>query len=210
MIIYKKLKEIYYWIQKFHRTLQIRNKQVCIISNNCWGGFMYQSCNLPYSSPLIGLYFYAPEYIKFLKNLKYNINQPLHFIKKEQSKYSKYISKNYIIGVLGNTGIEIVFMHYHNEAEVLEKWERRKKRIDYTNMIVKFSDTDCCRDDKLIYEFDKLPFKYKVCFTGKPYPECQSVKFMTEFKTQGYALYEWAYSYKYYNFVKEANSIIKK
>lgn len=203
------LKRVYYFIQKKYRSFRIKNKNITIISNNCWGGFMYQSCNLPYSSPLIGLYFYAPEYIKFLKNLRYNIEQPLRFIKKEDSKYSEYISDNYIIGVLGNTGIEIVFMHYKSEEEVLSKWERRKSRIDYNNMIVKFSDSDPCRNDKYIYEFDKLPFKNKVCFTGKKYKDCESVIFMSQFEKQGYALYEWSCSYRYYNFVNIANKLIR-
>ena len=70
------------------------------------------------------------------------------------------------MGVLGDTGIEIVFMHYHLEEEALEKWNRRMKRINWSNMIVKFSDTDCCTDE-LILEFDKMPFEHKVCFTAK-------------------------------------------
>lgn len=88
---------------------------------------MYQSCGLQYNTPLIGLYFYAPEYIKLLKDLKNNIEKPIIFIPKEKSKYAHLISKDYIIGVLGDTGIEIVFMHYQTEQEVLIKWERRKK-----------------------------------------------------------------------------------
>lgn len=202
------IKSIYYSLLKFYRSWKIKNKSISIISNNCWGGFMYQSCNLPYSSPFIGLYLYAPEYIKLLKNLKYNLNQPIHFIDRSKSKYSQYIDKDYIIGVLGNTGIELVFMHYKTQDEVIEKWNRRLKRIDYDNMIIKFSDTDECRSDFYIEEFDKLPYKNKVCFTAKKYPDCKSVIYMPEFVKKGFVLYEWAYSYKYYNFVKHANQLL--
>lgn len=202
-----KIREWYYGYLKWYRTKTIRNRDVTIISNNCWGGFMYQSCGLQYNSPLVGLYFYAPEYIKFLKDIKFNMEQPLHFIPKSESRYADLISKDYIVGVLGCTGIEMVFMHYHSENEVLDKWERRKKRVNYDNMIVKFSDSDPARDGKYIEEFDKLPFKHKVCFTGNPYPQCKSVICMKEFVKQGYALYEWAYSYRYYKFIKEANKI---
>lgn len=200
--------KFYHKIIKWIRNHSIKNKSVTVISNNCWGGFMYQSCNLPYNSPLIGLYFYAPEYIKFLENLKYNLEQPIRFISKAESRYAQYIKKDYIIGVLGNTGIEIVFMHYHSKNEVLEKWERRRKRVDFNNMIVKFSDSDPARSDECIRTFDKLPFKNKVCFTGKYYPNCSSVICMKEYKKQGFVFNEWAYSYRYYNFVKEANKLI--
>lgn len=208
MEIKSKIKRWYHRYLKWFRTKTIRNHNVTIISNNCWGGFMYQSCGLQYNSPLVGLYFYAPEYIKFLRNLKSNMEQPLHFIPKTQSRYANLISKDYIVGVLGDTGIEIVFMHYNSEEEVLSKWERRKSRVDYNNMIVKFSDSDPARDVKYVEEFDRLPFPNKVCFAGKPFHSCKSVIFMKEFKSQGFVFSEWAYSYRYYNFVKKANLIM--
>lgn len=204
------IKHIHHNILRWYRKARIKNKEITIISNNCWGGFMYQSCGLQYNTPLIGLYFYAPEYIKLLKDLKNNIEKPIIFIPKEKSKYAHLISKDYIIGVLGDTGIEIVFMHYQTEQEVLIKWERRKKRIHWDNMLVKFSDSDSARNEEYIHEFDKMPFANKVCFTGKAYPTCKSVIYMKEFKSQGYAYYEWAYSYKYYNFVKQVNKIPKR
>lgn len=77
-------------------------------------------------------------------------------------------------------------------------------------MIIKFSDSDPARNEQYIREFDKMPFENKICFTGKAYPNCPSVSYMKEFKNQGYAYYEWAYSYKYYNFVKQANKILKR
>ena len=80
---------------------------------------MYQSCRLPYNTPFIGLYMYAPEYVALLRNLKYNLSQPIRFIKHSQSKYRDIVPTKYILGVLGDTGIEIVFMHYHLEEEVL-------------------------------------------------------------------------------------------
>ena len=204
-----KIKFVYYNTIKRYHSLMIRNKNVSVISNNCWGGFMYQSCNLPYNTPFIGLYMYAPEYIALLRNLKENLKQPIRFISTEESKYKHLISRKYIIGVLGNTGIEIVFMHYRSEDEVLEKWQRRLSRLDYNNLIVKFSDTDEC-SDALVEEFDKMQFEHKICFTGKPYPCLKSVKFMKEYAINGCVHYEWAYSYRYYNFVKEANRIMQR
>ena len=202
-------RNLYYSSKVMMRHLLIRNKYVSIISNNCWGGFMYQSCNLKYNSPFIGLYMYAPEYMALLRNLRYNLAQPLHFIKHEQSKYRVVVPPQYIIGVLGDTDIEIVFMHYHLEEEALEKWNRRLKRINWDNMIVKFSDTDYGCTDELIEEFDKMPFKHKVCFTAKVHSDCNSVIYMPEYKDNPCVLYEWAYSYRYYDFVKEANKILR-
>lgn len=131
---------------------------------------------------------------------------PLLFKRRKDSKYSDYLVKDFIIGVFEGTDIEIVFKHYHSEKEVREKWYRRLQRLDTKNMIVKFSDSDLCTED-LIRRFDVLPFKNKICFTGKPYPKYKSVKYMSEFKESGHVVNEWAYSYNYYNFVREANKV---
>ncbi len=203
------MKKIYYKIKKLWYSYTIKNKNISIISNNCWGGFMYQSCGLKYNSPFIGLYMYAPEYIKLLSNLKENLKEPIIFISIEQSKYKDLYSKDYIIGTLGDSGIEIVFMHYKSEDEVLLKWNRRLKRLDYNNLIIKFSDTDECTDE-LIKEFDKLDFPNKVCFACKSYPQYKSVITMKEYKGQDRVRNEWAYSNRYYNFVRVANKLLKQ
>lgn len=204
------VKNFFYKMIRWYRSCAIRNKEITIISNNCWGGFMYQSCKLQYNSPFVGLYMYAPEYILLLEDLEKNLQQHLHFITNEESKYKDVLPQKYIIGVLGDTGIEIVFMHYHDQKEILTKWKRRLSRIHWNNMIVKFSDTDYGCTDELIERFDQLPFENKVCFTHKPHPHCSSVIYMPEFAQKEYVLYEWAYSYKYYDFVKEANMIYAK
>lgn len=199
-------KSFYYSALQTHRRLLLHNRTVSVISNNCWGGFMYQSCHCPYNSPFVGLYMYAPEYIALLRNLRENLQQPLRFIRTEDSKYKDIVNPQYLIAVLGDTGIEIVFMHYHLKEEAVEKWNRRMKRIDWDNLLVKFSDTDGATDAE-IAEFDSLPFAHKVCFTAKPHPSCPSVIPMPEYKDKPFVLYEWAYSYRYYDFVKEANKI---
>lgn len=76
------LKQIYYSFIKAYRSKAIKNKSVSIISNNCWGGFMYQSCNLQYNSPFIGLFLFAPDYIKLLENIEENLKRKFIYIKK--------------------------------------------------------------------------------------------------------------------------------
>lgn len=64
-----------------YRNKKLTNKDFTIISNNCWGGMLYESYNLPKQSPTVGLFFFAEDYIKFLKDLKkYTIKTQLKFI----------------------------------------------------------------------------------------------------------------------------------
>lgn len=150
----------------YRRTFILKNKTFSIISNNCWGGRVYQRYGLPYTSPTVGLLLFADEYIKFVSNLKYYLSLELTFIPKIQSKYYEYYTEKeryYPIGVLGD--IEIVFLHYKSENEAYEKWNRRKKRINWDNLIVKFNDQNRATEEH-IRTFDRLPYKNKLCFVS--------------------------------------------
>lgn len=167
----KLLKKIYEMtIQKvarwYRRTFKLKNKNYSIISNNCWGGRVYQRYGLPYTSPTVGLLLFADDYIKFVSNLKYYLSLELKFIPKKESRYyDDYQEKDkyYPIGVLDD--IEIVFLHYKSEEEAREKWNRRKARINWDNLIVKFNDQNKATEEH-IRVFDKLPYENKLCFVA--------------------------------------------
>lgn len=146
---------------KYYRKM-LKNRNFTIISNNCWGGFIYQIFKLPYSTPTIGLFLFAEDYVEFCRNIKYYLSKQIIFIEKDKSKYNNYILKNYPIGKIDN--IEIHFMHYKSKEEAIEKWEKRKKRINWDNIIFKFSQKDLCSRNDII-DFMNLEYKNKICFT---------------------------------------------
>lgn len=156
-------------LSKF-RNKNIINKDFTIISNNCWGGMIYESYNLPKNSPTVGLYFMPSDYIKFVKNIKQYVNSDLEFISLENSKWKDYIQKNdskagkYPIGRIKD--IEIFFLHYHSEIEALEKWKRRCKRINWNKIIYKFNDQNGCTEND-VEAFSKIDNENKIFFTVK-------------------------------------------
>lgn len=146
----------------------LKNRDFTIISNNCWGGHIYQYFDMQYNTPTVGLTFFADEYIKFVSNLKHYLNCELTFIPKKESKYYdiyKDKEKYYPIGKLDD--IEIVFLHYKSEEEAYQKWNRRKARMNWDNLIVKFNDMNQATDEHIL-QFDKLPYKNKICFVANP------------------------------------------
>lgn len=152
------------------RKSKLDNPQFTIISNNCWGGHVYRYFGLPYDSPTVGLYFYTDEYIKFLSHLEEYLKMELSFISTSESRYyNDLIKKNQedkIIGKLGD--VEIVFLHYKTEAEVLEKWKRRCARIHWDHLIVKMTEQNLCTL-KALQAFDNLPYESKLVFTSNNY-----------------------------------------
>lgn len=170
------------------RRKQLNNTEFTIISNNCWGGMVYESYNLQKQSPTVGMFFMAEDYIKFLSDLRGYINGKLTFIKPAQSRWKNVpqISDDnrtgtYPIGVLSNgkEDIEIFFLHSHSVNEAKDKWFRRCQRINWDKLLIKFNDQNGCTK-KEVDEFMKLPFKNKVFFTCKNWPkitgECITIK----------------------------------
>lgn len=170
------LRRKYIHYTSIFRKKLLKNLDFTIISNNCWGGFIYQSYNLPYQTPTIGLYFMADDYILFLENLDYCLEANLSFIEPGMSKYYNILNNThnfgkYPIGIIYLDElkmIEIHFLHYTNQTEALKKWNNRKKRINKDKMIIKFSDQNNCNMD-IIRRFEALPYKNKVFFGTNKY-----------------------------------------
>lgn len=161
-----------------HKTAKLRRGKInstdfTIISNNCWGGFIYQSYNLKYNTPTIGLFFMADDYINFVSDIKKWIYKPIEFINFTESKYYNYFKDwnkfgKYPIGRFENSDIEIHFLHYSSQDKVLEDWTRRVSRINWNKVLYKFNDQNLCSSEH-IKKFSELPYKNKICFTSKKY-----------------------------------------
>lgn len=148
-------------IEPVYRSLKKRqnhNTDFTIFSNDCWGGGIYEELNLKYLTPTVGLFFYSPCYIKLIQNFQVYMSKEITFIKK--SKYN-IGSVAYPIGLIDD--VEIHFLHYKNEKEARDNWNRRKARINYSNLYFKFSDLNLCTPE-LALEFDNLDFKNKIFF----------------------------------------------
>ncbi len=161
---------------------------------------------MPYTSPTVGLYFFAADYIKFVKNLSYYLSLDIQFIKIEKSKnFSKKDYERYScpIGVLGD--VEIIFLHYKSEDEAKDKWNRRIERINWDNLIVKFNDQNNCNKD-MIYEFDELPYKNKICFIANKLDGVKSSIVMTEYSGNEYVVNDTTKYTRYINITTWLNN----
>lgn len=158
-----------------------------IICNNCWGGKIYQQMKLPYNTPFVGLFLFAPCYIELLNDFESYMHMPLNFVEK-----SKYTSVNedreknnnyYPIGSLGNK-IEIHFLHYNSNDAAASIWKRRTERMNWNKLFFAFSERDLCKNEH-IWAFDRFSYKNKVCFTANNYPDCTSTVWVKEYEQAG-------------------------
>lgn len=156
---------------KFIRRIGLKNKTVTIISNNCCGGYIYQYFGLKYYTPTIGLFFYTEDYIRFCKRVEYYINCKIEFINHNESKNKDKLNQTnkwgeYPIARLDD--IEIYFMHYKNEEEVLDKWYKRIKRVDLNNMYFLLTENESSSAE-LVEDFLSLEHYNKICLTATEY-----------------------------------------
>jgi uncharacterized protein (DUF1919 family) len=158
--------KLYHILLRLYFRWLVGNKEFCIISNDCWGGEMYKLLKRQYNTPFIGLMLMSPCYISLLEDLKLNLSQPLIF--KKNSRYPSMQKINagtdFPVAVLGDSDIEIQFLHYKTEGSAKEKWERRVKRIDWNNLLVKYDCGKDYADKKSVEAFLNFSFSNKLIF----------------------------------------------
>lgn len=139
------------------RQKRLNNTDFTIISNNCWAGICYEYYGLPKLSPTIGLYFFADDYIRFVENIREYLNTNLEMITAYESKYKDELiarkQQHVPIGRLKD--VDIVFLHYKNALDAKKKWHRRLERVNWDNMIYKFSYMNNCKPQH-IHQFENI------------------------------------------------------
>lgn len=160
------LVRILVWNYK-HRKLNIKNrerlqaKDITIISENCLGGILTHDLGLQFKSPTINLFFRAEDFIKFCENLRYYLSID-QFVECTDAVIIE--QRTYPIVYLGDVLLYLV--HYHSVSEAQRKWNERKKRVNWDNIIIMCTDRDGMTNE-LKERFEKLPYR-KVMFVHEP------------------------------------------
>ncbi|WP_207562605.1 DUF1919 domain-containing protein [Sulfurimonas aquatica] len=200
------------YIKSKINRLFINKDDFTIISNNCWGTFIYKKYAIPYQSPFVNLVVFAPDYIELLENFSLEVLHKLSFIEHKDSKHKDELinigiyETNYPIGILDNK-YELHFIHYESKEDAENKWRKRIERINLNKLIFKFSDGDKF-ESSMAARFDKLKFRNKVCFTSEEYKGLNSVITLKKFKNKGRVRDEWKNSRKEFNPTVFINNII--
>jgi uncharacterized protein (DUF1919 family) len=144
-----------------------------IVSNNCWGGHVYQALAIPYATPFVGLFIPPTSYLVLLSDFAGLMRADLRFVTASQSDsiniWREREGLSYPIGILGGL-VEIDFQHYPNEGAALAAWRRRSARMvaDPARMFFKFDDREGATEAD-IAAFGALDLPNKVCFTARPH-----------------------------------------
>ena len=149
-------------LYKKRKSKRLDNLNFSIIASNCVGTIIYHDLDLPFLSPTINLTIEMDDFIRFAENLKWYMEQEIVELKGE---------KGCPAGMLGD--VKINFVHYDTFEEGVRKWEERKERINWDNLLLIGSERDGCSYETL-ERFDRLPYENKVILTRVRYPEISS------------------------------------
>lgn len=147
---------------------QLKNKDFSLLSNNCLGAIYMHAVHQPFLTPMVNAGMVPSTYIKFLNNLDYYLSLEIELDSAECEPGFRY----------GNLGdIRVLFGHYKYAEEPRDKWSIRRKRVNKDNMFIIMTEKDDCTYEDLV-AFDKLPYKNKVVFTVREYPEIKSAFYL--------------------------------
>lgn len=198
----------------YYKNKQLNNKDFSIISNNCWGGITYEEYGLRKNSPTVGCYIFPDDYLNFISNLQHYFSLDLKFVNVKDARHYDQIVNNgnedCPIGVLDD--VEIVFVHYKTQEKAYNKWMSRVKRVNWNNLIFKFSYQNNATMEQ-VNTFDKmaLPGK-KFVFVNIPNHGLKSGVYYHGFEKDHYVWNDTFFAHRYFDVTKFLNEgvIIQK
>ncbi len=145
--------------------IKLRESNISIVSNNCWGGIVYNTLGLECLSPFKNLFIEDMDYIRMLGKLEnYLLCEPVLF------KYIFDETRNLEYPVLLLKDILVHCNHDTDAEEAMSKWKRRCEKFNNNNVFVEMYTCN----KKIGKEFSELDQYFKkVCFvpfeTDLPY-----------------------------------------
>ncbi len=140
----------------FKRWVQVRESNLSILCNNCWGGLTYHAMGLPFLSPFINLSLKDMDFIRLLHHFEEYINLPLEFVGQGRRTQAEH----YPIMALGD--VPLHFIHYDDVEEAETIWHRRRDRLNMDNTLIAM----LLQTPEAIEQFESLPYPYKIAFTA--------------------------------------------
>lgn len=191
---------------RFRDLMYLKKKfypDTSLLSMNCFAGHIYQDLSWKYNSPTAGLFFYADDFCSLLEDINV-LKRPVLF--REKSKWNSANEKMpfrehwYPIGYFEGTDIEIHFLHYHTEAEALDKWNRRMERFNFQDFYaIGFQQNECTMET--IKKFSELKISNKAFFTNIDCGNLDGIIYIDKFKDKPNSPDPYKYVNTYYKYL---------
>ena len=171
----------------FRKYAAIVERKISIISNDCWGGILSRSLRLEHRSPFKNLYLKDWDYLKCLNDLEHYCLEadPVFDRWQEGTEIDDYPE----YPVLCLDDIDIYCNHDQDPDQAIEKWLRRRKKINMDDLFVEMR-TGLKESEQQFEDLKQYPSRG--CFVPYPsdMPHSCEVRKLREKHTWGKAVHE--------------------
>ena len=139
----------------FERYIRLRESNVTIVSDLCWGSFMYRSLDLRCMSPFRNLFIINNDYLRLLGDLRgYCGVELVHAGFKTDPETGVY-------PVMKLDDVELHFNHVKTPEEAASEWYRRICRMNWDNLFIMMH----AEDKEHEHAFNELEgYEKMICF----------------------------------------------
>ncbi len=142
----------------YTKYIELKNKKVSIISNNCWGGMLYRTLGMECRSPFKNVSLVDKDYLKVIKDLpRYLDTEPVW-----NGKAAVDPNSGASIPWLEWGDVIIAANHYSDAELAIRDWNRRRKKINPDALFVEMYTTSKESEE----EFYRCTGEYwrRICF----------------------------------------------
>ena len=119
-------------MRRHNMRKRLTNTNASFLCPSCIGGTMFHDLGLQFRSPTINLMFFQPDFVKFIT----------HYNEYMAKSFEFYDDPEYSCPCAHLGDITIHFSHYKTPEQAVEAWNRRAKRVDWSNAFVWCSERD--------------------------------------------------------------------
>ena len=148
----------------YRKLCSLSCRNVAILSNRSFAGqyydfFLQESC-----TPLPNTRVYSEDFVSLLGLISSNGNLDLHFIPQFESKYSSSGYDFYPVARVGDTDIEVHFLHSLKREDARKIWEKGLEKMKGKRVVAAF--VVLTEEDERMYSKVTLP-KFKITRSDK-------------------------------------------
>ena len=166
--------------------LRLRQQGITFVSDNCWGGLMYHTLGMEFTSPFINLMIRRGDYEKLISDLPGYLKEPLVPVQIRKSGMGGTV---YPIVRVGDVAMH--FNHVHSPEELAsfaEKWYRRRERMDISRVFLQTCFSTAEEEESCADRFLAMPYG-KIAFVPHP-TERENMVFIPDFTKYGSTLFK--------------------
>lgn len=140
-------------------------KNIILLSSDCVGGVIMDEYKMPVYTPMVNIAYDDDGFLKICKDPERYFNTPLEINEEECNQYG------HVVAHLGDVTMQ--FHHDKDPKRALGRWKRgcnaffRAIREPHEICII-YNDNHA--KDEYVYSFEALPYRYKIMFVHKIYP----------------------------------------